>query len=132
MSFRRPVLVAHHHSQGHSRDRQQHLKYVLRGIYSTGHTCIIIMSACAESLYPPKLHHVTIHIFKAKEARDSIWHIFFSLYQHLLECGVVTRHPGIFLMYWFMYGYSFCNSKYTVVTYRRPTCTVMGASARLC
>ena len=51
-------------------------------------TCIIIMSACAESLYPPKLL-VTIHIFKAKEARDSIWHIFFffSLYQHLLEYG---------------------------------------------
>lgn len=104
-------------------------------------TCIIIMSACAESLYPPKLL-VTIHIFKAKEARDSIWHIFFFfLYINICwNMDVVTHHPHVFFlmyMYWFcrplqtfflliyMYGNNFCNSKYAMVTYRIPTIIMM-------
>ena len=46
------------------------------------------MSACAESLYPPKLL-VTIHILKLRrqEILYGTFFFFFSLYQHLLEYG---------------------------------------------
>lgn len=109
-----------------------------RALYCTVHTCIIIISACAESLYPPKVY-VTIHILKLRRQEilyGTFCFGFFFIstfagmwcgnlpYRHFFNVLVLSTIVDLFLLN-YMYGYNFCNSKYTMVTYRIPTIIIM-------